>query len=294
MKKAHIHFIILLFVTPFFSGCQKVIPIKLDSGTSQLTVDAFIDDQWGTQNIRLTNTGAYFDNVPNKPVTGATVDITDNQGHTYNFVDNTNSGNYTWTPSASDTLVRLFNTYTLSVINAGEQYQATSIAYPTAPVDSVPYTLKKSIVGSPLGNGIYTASFYAKDIKGMTNFYWIKSYKNGVYYSKPIDINISQDGSFAGGGTDGLTFILPIREGIIPLTDSLFVNDSITVKIYAITPQTFFYLSEVIQQTTNGGLFATPPSNVSTNIINVTAGSTSKPVGWFNIGQVSIGGIKIK
>lgn len=293
MKQVRIPIFILLLVTTLFSSCQKVISVKLDPGVSQLTVDAFIDDQAGTQNIRLTNTGAYFDNVPNPAVTGAIVKITDNQGHVYNFVDNTNSGNYTWTPLAGDTLVRLYNTYTLSVINAGEQYQATSIAYPTVQVDSVTYQAIKSITGV-LSKTAYTAEFYAKDIKGMSDFYWIKSYKNGVLYSNPANINISQDGAFAGGGTDGLTFIQPVRQAIIPRGDSIAVNDSITVKIYSINPQTYFYLSEVIKQTTNGGLFATPPSNVSTNIINTTTGATSTPVGWFNIGKASVAGVRVK
>jgi len=285
------NFLILLAAT-LVSSCEKVIPVKLDQGTSQLTVDAFLDDKPGTQKIRLTMTGAYFDNVPNPAVTGATVKLTDNQGHSYNFVDNSNTGDYSWTPSSGDTLFRLFNSYTLSVIYAGEQFQATSIAYPAPPVDSVTYEPIKSASGT-ISKTAFRAAFYAHDIKGMANFYWIKSYRNGVFYSKPGDMNLSQDGSF-GDGTDGFEFIFPIRMGVTPQGDSLVMNDSVTVNLYAINPETYFYLNEVVQQTTNGGLFATPPSNVSTNIKNVTTGSTTKPVGWFNIGQVSTGGVRVK
>lgn len=283
-----IHFFILVAVITFFSSCEKVIPVKLDEGTSQLTVDAFLDDKPGAQKIRLTKTGAYFNNVPNPAATGATVKITDDQGHTYNFVDNANSGDYIWTPSPGDTLVRLFNVYTLSVIYGGEQFQAISTAFPAPPIDSVTYTPLKNASGKS-SKTAYSASFYAHDIAGMANFYWIKSYKNGVFYSKPGQMNLSQDGAFSGE-TDGLAFIYPIRVAIVP--DSANVNDSITVNIYAIDPETYFFLNEVVEQTTNSGLFATPPSNVSTNIKNVTG--SSKPVGWFNIGAVSTSGVRVK
>ena len=287
MKK---YSLILVITITFLSSCEKVIPVKLDSGTSQLTVDAFLDDKPGTQKVRLTMTGAYFDNVPNPAVTGATVKLSDNQGHTYSFVDNANSGDYSWTPTVGDTLFRLFNNYTLSVVYKGDEFQATSTAYPSPPIDSVTYTPLKNASGKSSTTG-YSASFYARDIEGMANFYWIKSYKNGVFYSKPGQMNLSQDGAFSGE-TDGLTFIYPIRVAIVP--DSLNINDSVTVNIYAINPETYFFLNEVVEQTTNSGLFATPPSNVSTNIKNVTSGSKTKPVGWFNIGAASIGGVRVK
>jgi hypothetical protein len=292
--KRYILFCNTLLSVVVLTSCEKVIPVKLDKGVSQLTVDAFLDDQPGTQKIRLTKTGGYFDNVPNPAATGATVKVTDDLGHNYIFVDNSNSGDYLWIPLPSDTLVRVFSTYTLSVKYAGEEFQATSIAFPTTVIDSVTYKPKKNASGKITSTTAFTASFYAKDIAGMTNFYWIKSYKNGIFYSKPANINLAQDGAFPGGGTDGLTFILPIREAIIPQGDSIARGDSITVKLYSITPQTYFYLNEVVEQTTNSGLFATPPSNVSTNINNVNISSSTKAVGFFNIGQVSIGGVKVK
>jgi hypothetical protein len=286
-------FFIALVTATLFSSCEKVIPVDLDEGTSQLTVDAFIDDAPGSQKIRLTKTGAYFANVSNIAATGATVYITDDDGHRYTFVDNANSGDYIWTPLPGDTLVRLFHSYTLSILYGGEQFAATAVAFPVPPIDSVTFEAKKNAVGEASATA-YIAQFYAMDIVGMTNFYWIKSYKNGVLYSKPGQINLSQDGAFAGGGTDGLAFIFPIRTAIIPGTDSLNRNDSLTVKVFSINEDTYNYLNQVVQQTTNGGLFATPPFNVFTNVKNINSDSKTKPVGWFNIGTVSTSGVRVK
>jgi hypothetical protein len=283
----------MIFIGELFCSCEKVIQVKLDEGTSQLTVDAFIDNNFTAQKIRLTKTGGYFDNVPNPAVTGAIVKITDDSGHVFIFAENTVPGDYIWTPSITDTIT-IFNSYTLSVISAGEEFQATSIAYPVPAIDSVNYITKKIPAGENKGKDQYIGSFYANDIEGMPNFYWIKSYQNGVFFSKPQQMNTSQDGAFAGGGTDGLMFIQPIREGIFPFDSKIASNDSITVNLYALNPETYFYLNEVYSQTTNSGLFATPPSNVSTNIKNINPNSTTKGLGWFNIGEITTGGVRIR
>jgi hypothetical protein len=287
--------ILLILAIVFLSSCEKVIEVKLDEGVSQLAVDAFISNKPGVQKIRLTKTSAYFDNTASPAATGAIVKITDNQGRVFDFTDVNNTGDYTWTPSVGDTLVRYFNSYSLSVLYGGEEFVATSIAFPSPLIDSVTYASKQEggPGGSTTGEKGYFASFYAYDIVGMTNFYWIRTYKNGVYYSNPVNINLSQDGAFAGGGSDGFLFILPIREAITPSDKPLVVGDSVSVELYAINPETYFYLNEVVQQTTNGGLFATPPANVSTNIKNVNSSSSTKAVGWFNVGAVSSSGVKV-
>jgi Domain of unknown function (DUF4249) len=286
--------LILFCITLLFGSCEKVIPVKLDEGTSQLTIDAFIDSDAKPQKIRLTKTGGYFDNVPNNNVSGAIVKITDNEGRIFNFLESSTPGDYIWTPLITDTLVKILNTYTLSITSAGEQFQASSVAYPVPKIDSVTYLAKVASSGQNKGKVEYTGAFYATDIAGTPNFYWVKSYLNGVFYGKPENINLSQDGAFAGGGTDGLSFILPIREAIFPRENKIMPNDSITVNLYALNPETYNFLNEVLSQTTNSGLFATPPSNVSTNIRNVNTNSTTKAIGWFNIGQIKTNGVRIK
>ncbi len=58
--------------------------------------------------------------------------------------------------------------------------------------------------------------------------------------------------------------------------------------------ETYFFIQEMQVQMVNGGLFATPPSNVKTNIRNTNPNATTKAVGWFNIGAVSSNGVRIK
>lgn len=284
---------VLLIITTvisisFFYACQKVINVTLDEGTPQLAVDAFISNNRTTQIIRLTKTAAYFNNAKATPATGAIVRITDNQNNIYNFFDVNNDGNYTWTPAATDTLVRTFTQYNLSITYNGETYFANSTAFPVPPIDSIRYREEKGKPGTPKG---YYPAFYAIDIPGMTNFYWVRSYKNSVRYNEPSLITLSQDGAFNGNGADGFLFILPIRENIIPRNKPLELGDSIGVELISINEDTYSFLTQVQTQTQNGGLFATPPANVSSNIKNTT--SSTKAVGFFNVGMIATNGIRV-
>ncbi|MBI2271629.1 MAG: DUF4249 domain-containing protein [Bacteroidetes bacterium] len=274
-----------------FVSCEKVIDIKLDEGTSQLAVDAFINNKPGTQVIKLTKTASYFNNEACPAAIGATVYITDNDSNIYNFIDNSGTGKYEWIPSVGDTLLRLAHSYTLTVNYNGEQYIATSFAFPVPLVDSLNYEFFKG--NGPSSAEANYASFYSKDISGMPNFYWIKSFVNGAFLNKPSDLVVSQDGAFGGEGADGLPFILPIRQSINP-EKGLVAGDTISVELHSINPETFFFFQQTMQQTQNGGLFATPPANVISNIKNINPGSTGKAVGFFNTALVASNGIKIK
>ena len=62
--------------------------------------------------------------------------------------------------------------------------------------------------------------FFARDLLGLGNSYWIKSFKNDTFLNRPSEINIAFDASFdAGGEVDNLIFIPPIRDNINPNDD---------------------------------------------------------------------------
>ncbi|MEO6882629.1 MAG: DUF4249 domain-containing protein [Bacteroidia bacterium] len=279
-----------LFIVFLFTGCQDVMDIQLNPGQSQLAVDAFLTNKTGTQQIRLTQTANYFDNQPCPAATGATVKVTDNTNNKmYAFTDNANNGNYIWTPTIGDTLGIIGHHYTLSISYSGDNYSATSIMNPVPPIDSITYQLEANRFGS---GDKYHAVFYATDIPHIVDFYWIKQFLNGVLDTKPSDINVSQDGSFNNSADDGLLFIQPIRQ--LRFGTALNVGDSLTVELHAITYQTFIFLQEVRTQTTNGGLFATPPSNVDCNIQKNTSNTLTTPVGWFSTAAVSTKSVVLK
>jgi len=119
------------------------------------------------------------------------------------------------------------------------------------------------------------------------NFYWIKTYINDQLISDPNFINLSVDAA-QGAGSDGLAFIPPIRTGITTFPNIFQKGERVRVEIHGISFETYNFIVQAQSQITNGGLFATPPYNVVTNIVNED-GSTNvenQAVGWFSVATV--------
>jgi len=259
-------------------SCETVIDANLDTGPVQLSVDGTLTDQPGPQTIRLTQTAAYFSNTTAPIASGATVTVTDNTGRAFAFTDPDNDGYYTWKPAANDTLGRVGQTYRLAITYQGDTYTAISRMNRVPAVDSIIFRKEKI---NPLSSTEgYQAEFYARDFRGATDYYRIRYYRNGKVANRPRDIITLKDGSFPGSSdTDGLVFIRPFRQSVNP--DSLYaLNDSVKVELQSLTPESFEFWQQFSQQITNGGLFATPPANVPTNIINTNAGGR-KATGFF-------------
>lgn len=284
MKKVFIYTFVASFI---FEGCQDKIDVKLDAGTPQLVVDAFINNKQEKQTIHLAKSSGYFDNSASPTALSASVKIKNNRtGKNFFFLDISASGDYIWIPGVFDTIASNGDELTLSITYDGQSYTANSTMNPAPPIDSVSYIYKPKNSSGGGDSAGYFASFYGRDFAGETNYYWIKSYRNGILNNNPANINIAWDAAF-GPGADGFTFILPIRDAITPSNNPFQWNDTVKVEIHALTEDTWNFLSEVRTQTTNGGLFATPPANVRTNIKNTNANSEVKAVGFFNAGAVS-------
>lgn len=267
-----------------FTSCEDVIQVKLDKGDPIITIDAFVNDMRSQQKVRLTYTDSYFSQKTNEPIKGASVKIKDiTSGVEFIFTDN-NDGNYVYNLANTDTIGKVGHQYELTVLHQGNIYKSTSRMNRTSKVDSLVSTYKE---GGGLANAKpgYKFAFLGFDIPGDTvDYYWIKSYRNGVFFNKGGDINICADGAF-GTGADGFPFITPIAEGITPFGELFQKYDICRVEIHSINLETYNFLTQVQTQTTNSGLFATSPENIKTNITN-TSSDKVKVVGWFCMSAV--------
>ncbi|MBN8823161.1 MULTISPECIES: DUF4249 domain-containing protein [unclassified Spirosoma] len=269
----------LLGTIVLLDSCTTVIDAKLNTGPTQLSVDASLTDQPGPQTIRLTQTAAYFDNSTPPAATSATVNVIDDAGKTYKFLDPDNDGYYVWQPTGNDTLGHIGRTYQLTIGFQGETYRAVSKMNRVPSIDSLIFVKRKRSPFSKIEG--YRAEFYAMDIPNQTDYYRVRFFQNGQLQNKPGNIVTSQDGGFRSGTsvTDGLMFIAPIRRSIN--IDSLYnMNDVVKVELQSLTSEAFDFWQQFRTQITNGGLFATPPANIPTNIINTNA-SGRTAVGFF-------------
>ncbi len=286
-------------------SCETIIDPTLEDAERLLVVDAWINDRPEAQVINLTRTQGYFDNAQLQGVDGAQVKVTNTTaGRTFNFAATLNTGEYRWEPSTpGETIGTTGDKFSLQVIAGGEEYRSTATLGRVPVIDSITFTFQP---GGSFFPDSYIAEFYAVDLIGKGDTYWIKAWKNDTLLLRPSEINLAFDGGFSeGGNIDGVNFITPIRQAINPnVTDAdgnikspYVIGDSVYVEIHSITRQAFDFLNQVAIQTDRPGgfseLFAAPMSNVGTNIINVDP--NGKPaIGFFNVSVISAAGKRLR
>lgn len=272
------------------SSCEDVIDLKTETGPTQLVVDGWITNQPGSQSITLTWSSAYFDSNPIQPVLGAKVTVTDNLGNVYNFSDSEGTGKYIWAGLASDTLGRIGRKYNLRIEYEQEVYTASNEIKRVPTVDSLAYTHETLPIKPDKDGGQktgYIVEFYARDFVGAGDTYWIKEVINGkTNVDKAEKISIAWDAAFsAGAPSDGLIFIQPVRRSIT--YDSLYqAGNHVGVELHSITNEAFYFLQQVVEQSTNGGIYATPIANIQSNVKNADANGR-KALGYFGASAVS-------
>lgn len=279
-----------LLILILFS-CEKVIEVELENGTSQLVVDAFINNKSSLQTIQLTKSSDFFGEAQFEAATGATVTVTNEANNNqFVFTDGDNNGKYTFGGNGTDSLALDTGvTYSLRIEYENEVYTSTSKTKRVPAIDSINWEYSPPQFG---GNGTYLTELVAKDIPGASDYYWIRAYKNGERDDRKDGINLSVDGSFsAESQNDGLLFIAPISTfASANPEDSLGLGDTWKYEIWSIEQTTFKFWQEVLNQSVDGALgalFATPTANVRTNIVSSSDQVEKKAIGWFSVSIVS-------
>jgi hypothetical protein len=108
-------------------------------------------------------------------------------------------------------------------------------------------------------------------------------------------MNLAFDMAGSPNSQDGGLFIWPIRYGALNDFRSPYsVGDKVRVEIHSITPETYYWLQLIRNENQNGGLFATPPSSIGTNIFNFNPSKRTNVAGFFCMSAVSRSVIAVK
>ncbi|MBT8233321.1 MAG: DUF4249 domain-containing protein [Saprospiraceae bacterium] len=281
----------LIIILLALNACEDPIDVELQESETQIVVDAWLTNTPGQQQIRLTKSQPYFNNTFAEGITNANVIVTNvTSGDVYNFQESEN-GNYLYTLNPNQVLGEVNDEFELNIETNGERLSATSKLNDVPPVDSIDQEFRDDEVF--LDDGIY-CQFFARDLAGLGDTYWIKTFKNGEYLNRAGEINIAYDASFdSGGEVDNLVFIPPIREAVNPLDDDSIPiawepGETIRVEIHSITNEAFGFLEITRDQLLNSqsGIFAAPLSNTKGNIVNES--SDTEVLGIFNVAGVSV------
>ena len=213
MKK--ILFIALLGVA--LMACEKEVYIPLPENEPFLVVDAWLDTREQKQTVTVTFTRPYFDNSQTIPARGAEVLLINIlKEDTITFEDVDNNGKYVWDATLSaDPIGETGDYFLLDIQYQGVNYQSVTQLTPVPTLDSITfeYYPKDAFVAQDY----YLGDFWARDLPGVGNTYWIKTWKNGQFLNQPAEINYAYDGGFSSGApVDSIIFIQPIRSLMNP------------------------------------------------------------------------------
>ncbi len=284
-----IYYIILPLLLIFLISCEDPVQVKLEQGQKLLVIDAFINDLRQDPKIRITYSQNYFDNSQNvSMVDNAQVflkDLSTNTTYTFAYTGN---GFYTYTLSSTDTIAKVNHLYKLMVVYNGYTYTATALQKRSAIIDSIQVKFRKNNFTGEEG---YKCIMWGRDVAGpVPDYYWIKSFKNGVFFGRTSDINLAYDGASGGSGgvrADGYVFTPNIAEAITPGGKYFQKGDTCKVEIHSLSSEESWNMfNQIITTTNNQGLFATTLENTKTNIITPN-GATTKAVGFFNMASVT-------
>ena len=359
--------LVYIFIAAIVFSCETQVDPELETTLNVLVVDAWLTNDDPTQHINITRSQPYFDDSAPEKVSGAIVtitDLTDPSNPVYVFAESTDR--YTWQSGDGSTLGTIGHRYRLEVQVDGALYTSETELNDAPPIDSISFRLEE---GNAFFDDLIFGEFFATDLVGIDDTYWIKAWKNGEFLGEPGEINIAYDAAFSKDlDNDGVQFIQPIRDGIssveesrnedflspfrlpdtliydgdhlryqdgswygvvrnnkvffevadsiannnvpdyqvsLPLADDRFVplgdtalylkGDSVYVEIHSISNEAYFFLNQVVIETTReggfGALFATPLANVSTNIVPENPGNPV--VGFFNIAAVTSAGNRL-
>ena len=288
MRNTLLPFLLLILIS-----CEDIITPELPTNDPILVVDAWLNNLNEQQKIILSSTQDYLDSTSSPSVSGAIVQVSDDQGNVFDFVESV-PGEYVWQPNnLKNNLGDVGSSYTLNIQYDGKEIIAQSTMNRTSTIDSV------NFVRGQFPEGSYYAEFWSREEVGIGDAYWIKSYVNGIYQNGLDDIItcIDAGASSEGAVIDGIPFIPPIRRGITRFEtddDGDFISpfnegDSLYVEIHSVTYEAFDFLNKTsIQINRPGGfgeLFAVSLSNVPTNL-QVVNDNRFPVVGFFNISAV--------
>jgi hypothetical protein len=251
-------------------SCEDVIDIDLKTGETLLVVDGWITNQNQSYTVKLTQTKPYFANTPAIVVSGATLQLTDNEGNSENLTE-TQPGIY----KIQTIKGKIGNQYTLKIIAQGETYEAKTEIRNVPPIDSLTYRFKKE--RSDLKEGIYVR-YFGPELPTPNDYFRVKVYKNNIQYNKPSELIVQSDEFINGNYIGDLEF---------DFGDPFKINDHVKVELLSLPQDAYYFWQEMVTQVNNGGLFGTPPANVRTNVRNMNPNSKQKAVGYFGGSAVS-------
>ena len=125
----------LIMMLLLFSSCTDEITPTLAEAPQIVVIDAWITNKPEPQVIKIMGTQPYFDNSLPTGLSGAIVQVADENLKVYDFIE-TAPGEYTWTPQVGETFGEIGLQYGLNVEYNGVMYNSCLLYTSPSPRDA--------------------------------------------------------------------------------------------------------------------------------------------------------------
>lgn len=260
-------YLYIVFAVFILSSCEDVVEIPLTEGPKRLVIDANINWEKGTtgneQVIRLTETAGYYEtDIP--VATGASVIIKNSNEDEFVFVEDGVSGLY----KTSTFVPKIDQDYELTIVYKGETYTANETLKSVTTINGVEQTLQNIF-----GNDVVRVDFNYTDPIDPENYY-LAEFSSDAYL---LNVYRTWSDEIINGNDDS----------VFEIDEDLEKDDNLTLRFYGVSKSYHNYIILLLQQIESNGPFATPPSALSGNCINIT-NTENKPFGYFRLSEVVI------
>ena len=248
----------------FICGCETDVTddITLNGAPPRLVIEGGIErnenNPLAAQQIRLTSTVGFLEDLDPTPETEAIVVVTDGTTD-YEFTHTVN-GVYT----NIELTPELNTTYTITIQWNGETYVGSDTLNEVAGFDNVYAEFEEETLFTDEG---YFVKFDSTDPLGVENYYYYRAFRNGEFIIVPDpgnSVTLVESDEFFDGQQ---------RIGVNPNEEVAYeVGDEATVQQLGISEAYFDYLFQLFEQTGNQVpiIGNPPPASIRSNIVNTT------------------------
>jgi hypothetical protein len=265
-----------MIISFLFFSCTDVVDVDVPYGGSRMVIEASLDWEKGTpgneQTIKLSEMTPYFNDVGIQIVTGAFVNVTnDNNGESVQFIDQKNG---TYTTSVFTPIIN--QSYTLEVNYNGETYIAKEILTPVVDIEKVDQSTENGF-----DKDVIEINIYFNDPVEFENYYLSKFHERKDLLPTLLDVS----DEFINGNEMHIFYEKFNNDDTNE--KELLPGDIVDIELYGISKTYFNYIRLLIEQNGIGGdPFSTIPAPLRGNCTN-PANPDNYAWGYFRLTEVN-------
>lgn len=268
---------VLILLLILFTACEETVIVGLPPAQNLVVVEGKVTNFNEIQQIRLTQSNGFSDEVPIVPITDASIVVQTRTGITFLF-SHTSEGFYlSDVPFAGAVGLE----YRVRIqLNDGQEIRSDWEEMPDI-VEINSTTVESFLENDPNNPNQQITIYYPKinaiDPVNIQNFYRWVFYKDGERFNEPETITIQDDRFFDGN--------------LVPNNFQAFeyeLGDEIIVQFQSITQESFDYLRLIQSQITTLGTSAgTTPAIINGNLAFEADENQSQVLGYFSVVSIS-------